>query len=93
MQAEGIQQHLWLRQHTNNQHKILKLHASYVLTINELNTFLLRMGSMKIPTNYGVSLAKHVADKKLGSMKSHDYHILMQQVLPLCLRGLMVVEP
>ncbi len=80
MQAEGIQQHLWLRQHPNNQHKILKLHASYVLIIDELNTFLLRMGSMKVPTNYGVSLAKHVVDKKLNSMKSHDYHMLMQQV-------------
>jgi hypothetical protein len=93
MQVEGFQQHLWLTQHLNNQHKILKLHASYVLTTNELNTFLLRMGSMKVPTNYGISLAKHVADKKLGSMKSQDYHTLMQQVLPLCLRRLMVVEP
>jgi hypothetical protein len=93
MQAESIQQHLWLRQHPNNQHKILKLHASYVLTTNVLNIFLLRMGSMKVPTNYGVSFAKHVADKKLGSMKSHDYHMLMQQVLPLSLQRLMVMEP
>ncbi len=48
---------------------------------------------MKVPTNYGVSFAKHVADKKLGSMKSHDYHMLMQQVLPLSLQRLMVMEP
>jgi hypothetical protein len=26
-------------------------------------------------------------------MKSHDYHMLMQQVLPLCLLGLMAMEP
>jgi hypothetical protein len=43
---------------------------------------------MKLPTNYGASLAKHVVDKKLNSMKSRDYHMLMQQVLPLCLQGL-----
>jgi hypothetical protein len=26
-------------------------------------------------------------------MKSHDYHMLMQQLLPLCVRRLMAVEP
>jgi len=38
------------------------------------------MGAIKLPTDYGSSLAKHVVDKKLGSMKSHDYHMLMQQL-------------
>jgi len=28
-------------------------------------------------------------EKKLGSMKSHDWHKLMQQLMPLGLRGLM----
>jgi hypothetical protein len=82
MQAEGIRQPLWLRQHLNNQHKILKLHVLFVLTIEELDPFLLRMRSMKFLTNYGASLAKHVVDKKLGSMKSYDYHVFMQQLLP-----------
>ncbi len=76
-----------------NHSKILKLHASYVLTTDGLNIFLSQLWSMKLPTHYRASLTKHVADKKLGSMKSHDYHMLMQQVLPLCLKGLMVVEP
>jgi hypothetical protein len=77
IQSEGIRQHLWLRQHPNNQHKILKPHAPYVLTTNELDIFLLKIGSLKLPTNYGPSLAKHVANKKLNSMKSHDYQMLM----------------
>ncbi len=88
MQVEGIQQHLWLRQHPNNQHKILKPHVPYVFTIDELDIFLLKIGSMKLPTNYTASLATHVANKKLNSMKSYDYHMLMQQVLPLCLWSL-----
>jgi hypothetical protein len=37
--------------------------------------FLSRFQSLKLPTNYGSSLAKHVLDKKLKSMKSHDYHM------------------
>jgi hypothetical protein len=47
---------------------------------------------MKLPIDYGASLGKHVVDKKLNSMKSHDYHMLMQQVLLLCLWGLMAME-
>jgi len=93
MQAKGIWQHLWLRQHLNNQHKMLKSHASHVLTTDELEIFLSWLWSMKHPIDYGASLAKHVGDNKLGSMKSHDYHMLMQQVLPFCLQGLMVAEP
>jgi hypothetical protein len=64
MQFEGIQQHLWLSQHPNNQHKILRSHAPYVLAIDELNTLWARIGSLKLSTNYGASLAKHVANKK-----------------------------
>jgi hypothetical protein len=81
---------LWLKQHPNNQQKMLKPHASCP---EELNTFLKKMGAIKFPANYGSSLAKHLADMKLGSMKSHDYHMLMQQLLPLCLQGFMAMEP
>jgi hypothetical protein len=36
--------------------------------------------------DHKTSLAKHVANTKLGSIKPH--HMLMQQVLPKCLQGL-----
>ncbi len=72
---------------------MLKAHASYVLIAEELNIFLEIMGAIKLPTNYWYSLAKHMADRKLGSMKSHDYHMLMQQLLPLCVRRFMAMEP
>jgi hypothetical protein len=35
--------------------------------------------------DYGASLLKDVIDKKLRSMETQDYHLLMQQLLPLCL--------
>lgn len=88
MQSKGIRQHLWLIQHLNNQHKILKLHALYVFTLDKLNIFLARMGSLKLPIDYGTSSVKHVVDKKLNSMKSHDYHMLMQHVLPCACKSL-----
>lgn len=92
MQAQGIQQSLWLKQHPNNTHKILKLHAPFVHALDGLNTFLSKLRSLKLPIDYGVALVKHVAHKKFGSMKSHDYYMLLQQLLPLFLLGLMAVE-
>jgi hypothetical protein len=57
---------------------MMKPHASFVVKSNELDMFLSRFQSLKLPTDYGSSIAKHVLDKKFESMKSHDYHILMQ---------------
>jgi Domain of unknown function (DUF4218) len=67
----------------------LKYHAPYVCTPLEWKTVLGRLSSLRVPSGYAGAFAKHVHNQKLGSMKTHDYHVLMQQVLPLCLRGLM----
>jgi hypothetical protein len=64
---------------------MLKPHASYVFTIEELKKFLERMGAIKLFTNYGFSLAKYVANRKLGSMKSHDYHTLIKKIVTFVL--------
>jgi hypothetical protein len=70
----------------------LKSHAPYFFTLDELNILLSRLGLWKLPTNYGALLPKHMLNKKLGSMKTHHYHLLMQQFLPMCLCGLMAME-
>jgi hypothetical protein len=33
-------------------------------------------------------LAKHVSIRRRASMKAHDWHVFMQTLLPLCLKGL-----
>jgi len=38
-------------------------------------------------------MAKYIHRWTFGGPKSHDYHILMQQVLPLTLSGLMALGP
>jgi hypothetical protein len=45
--------------------------------------------SLWVPTNYCSAPLKRVVNKKLSTMKAHDWHIFMQQLLPLCLCGLM----
>jgi hypothetical protein len=89
MEVCGIREHLWLKQDPQRPGKIFKHVAPYVLRPEELQTFMNRLASLKVPTDYCGSLGKHIMDKKLGLMKSHDWHVLMQQLMPLALRGLM----
>jgi hypothetical protein len=49
-----------------------------VLTPAEFEQFVETIESLKMPTGYSSSLGKHIRDKKFGSMKSHNYHMLMQ---------------
>lgn len=66
---------------------MLKPAAPYVLFEEEFNSFAKCIESFKTPTGHLLSLEKHIRKKKLGGRKSHDYHVLMQQVLPLVLQG------
>jgi hypothetical protein len=42
-----------------------------------------------MPSGYASNARKQIRSKKFGALKSHDYHVLMQQLLPLALRGLL----
>ncbi len=89
MEVCEIRKHLWLKRDPQRPGKIFKHVAPYVLRLEELQTFMNRLASLKVPIDYCGSLGKHIMDKKLGLMKSHDWHVLMQQLMPLALRGLM----
>jgi hypothetical protein len=89
MEVCGVREHLWLKRDPRNPGKIFQPIASYVLKLEELKTFMGRLGALKVPLDYCSAVGKHVMDKKLGNMKSHDWHVLMQQSMPLALRGLM----
>jgi len=58
--------------------------------IEQEKVFLQIIYKLKTPSCYDVTLQSRVPkDGKLKGLKSHDYHIFMQQVLPLCLHNLM----
>jgi hypothetical protein len=57
---------------------MMKPHAPYVLTLEEFEVFAHTIESLKMPTRYSSSLGKHIRGRKFGSLKSHDYHVLMQ---------------
>jgi hypothetical protein len=68
----------------------------YVLSREEKIVFVGIVQGLKTPTNYVGQLAKRIMVdgdlKGLKGLKSHDYHVLMQQVLPLCIRTLLTKD-
>ena len=67
--------------------------VSYVLTKEKKEAFANVVRQLKPPTHYVGQLQKRIhVDGSLKGLKSHDYHVLMQQVLPLCIRTIMIKE-
>ena len=89
MQREGIRPHLWMTRDPLNPCRMLKPKANYVLTAAEFDIFCTRLERLKVPSGYCSEIGSHIRNKKFGALKSHDYHILMQSLLPMALRGLM----
>ena len=64
--------------------------APYVLSKVEKAKFIKTIRNLKTPSNYVGQLSKRITvDGDLRGLKSHDYHIMMQQILPLCVRTLL----
>ena len=55
------------------------LHAPYVLKGNECKELVAIVSNIRTPENYVGSIHKRLLDGKLQYMKTHDYHVLMQQ--------------
>jgi hypothetical protein len=64
--------------------------ATYVFNSNETHEFLELVSSIRAPTNYVVVFKKHVARRRLTAMKSHDHHVMIQQILPACIRNILL---
>jgi hypothetical protein len=89
LQRKGIRKHLWLAANPRRGGKMLKPKAPYVLSNAEFETFASTLEMLKMPSGYASDFGKHVQSKKFGAFKSHNYHVLIQHILPLALRGLL----
>jgi hypothetical protein len=89
LQRRNIRRYLWLTTQPERGGRIMKPQASYVLTLTEFEQFAQTIESLKTPSGYSSTVGKHILGKKFGSLKSHDYHVLMQQILPLALCSLL----
>ena len=92
MEEEGIRQHLWIRREPIAGGHYFKPPAPYVLK-EEQKKFLEQLDGISLPTGYCGPMKKHIIKNKIGNMKSHDFHIFFQFILPVCLRHLLDSGP
>jgi len=45
------------------------------------------LGYVKVSSCYSSNIARFVNLDKIGGLKRHDYHVLMQQLLPLAVHN------
>lgn len=86
MQSISIRERLHL-QPRGRRGNYLKPHAPYSLRPEESKQFLRTIGSIQTPTGYSSGMSRRVGEKRLQGLKTHDHHVLLQDILPACIRG------
>ncbi|KAL3532830.1 hypothetical protein ACH5RR_006351 [Cinchona calisaya] len=59
---------------------------SFTLSRVDKDIFCKVLKEMKLPAGYGSNIARRVHDQSIWGLKTHDYHMLMQQLLPIAIR-------
>jgi len=86
MQARNIRPHLHVRARGRDNEKVYMPDATYVLSLEDKALVLRILKALKTPSHYVGALHTKISKGKLNGFKSHNYHVLMQQILPLCFR-------
>ena len=84
---------------TKNDHthmKAFQQNAPWVLDENEKKIFINRVTSLRFPSLLASNPRAYFGGKngdELQHLKSHDFHVLMQHIIPVALRGLLQLGP
>lgn len=84
----GMRREFWLRPRANQQ-RFFKPQALYVLTEAEKQIFVEEVNAIRTPTWYDNALGRHIKKSRFIGLKSHDYHCLVQQLIPVAIRTLL----
>ncbi|KAL0007409.1 hypothetical protein SO802_008911 [Lithocarpus litseifolius] len=86
LQAMGIRSALHLKSSVGG--KYTMPHACFNMTAREKDGFLQVLKDVRVPDGYASNISRRVnlKDRTISGLKSHDNHILMQQLLPIALR-------
>ena len=65
--------------------------ACFTLSQEEIEQFFTCLVGVKVPYGYAGKISRYLdsAKQKFSGMKSHDCHVLMAQILPVAIRGIM----
>ena len=69
-------------------------HTCFDMTTRETDGFLQVLKDVRVPDGYASNISRHVniEDYLILGLKSHDNHILMQQLLTIALHGLLLAS-
>lgn len=87
MQVRNIRPHLHLQPYADGKTYFIP-DAPYVLTRQKREEFFTTLRELKFPSQYVGALKRRIQDGKLSGLKTYDFHIPLEQVLPLCLRNI-----
>ncbi|XP_021728453.1 uncharacterized protein LOC110695539 [Chenopodium quinoa] len=82
LQGCGIKPHLWVQDNHMPS-------TSYSMSVEEKERFLKVLQKLRVPDGYGSNLSRcvNMKQRRLINLKSHDNHVLMQDILPVALRA------
>ncbi|XP_020081003.1 uncharacterized protein LOC109704650 isoform X2 [Ananas comosus] len=85
----GIRHDLHPKLQSNN--KTYIPHAIYTMSTQDKVNFLTVLKNIKVPDGYASNISRcvNLKERTLSNLKSHDGHILLQDILPLALRASM----
>ena len=66
--------------------------APWVWSATEFKTVTETIANIKAPSNYGSSMAHKFKDKKIVGMKTHDWHNILHDYLPIAIRGTLTLQ-
>ena len=82
MENWNIRLHLWLRRVRGQENCAFLPDADYVLSKQSRLDFLTTLKSIRMPTDYCSVLHSKINKCKLFGLKFHDYHVLLQEIMP-----------
>ena len=88
----GIRSELRLEKARND--KTRMPHACYHMNVSEKDGFLQVLKDVRVPDGYSSNIlcCVKLKERKISGMKSHDNHILMQQLFPIAINRSLPLE-
>ncbi|PHU06684.1 hypothetical protein BC332_23173 [Capsicum chinense] len=85
LQDMGIRRDLWVDE--NDECKL----AAFAIPKNKKVAFLKTLKNISVPDDYSSNISRRIDldQKRIFGLKSHDCHILMQQLLPIAIRNVL----
>ena len=87
LEQRNIRPHLWVRREVRQNPRAFLPAAPYVLSKEQRRIFLETLKKLKLPSHFSSNMHTKISKGKLIGLKSHDFHVLIQDLMPLCMRS------